>query len=163
MPLVCDPHFSLGHNPPVASDFAGSGPTRFSSCNPAVGDRCNAVLIAGAANTPFSFGRVVGVNQGSTGLVVSSACNGPCGTAPPSPVDVVLVIDRTSSMNGTDTTNAKAAANSLVSVLRPGAAVAGARDPRTVHHVRRLRRPERPARSAPRRRRRTCGAGSPWG
>ncbi len=119
VPLVCDPHFSLGHNPPVASDFAGSGPTRFSSCDPAVGDRCNAVLIAGAANTPFSFGRVVGVNQGSTGLVVSAACNGPCGTAPSSPVDVVLVIDRTSSMNGTDTTNAKAAANSLVGVYDP--------------------------------------------
>ena len=119
VPLVCDPHFSLGHNPPLASDFAGSGPTRFSSCNPAVGDRCNAVLIAGAANTPFSFGRVVGVNQGSTGLVVSAACNGPCGTAPSSPVDVVLVIDRTSSMNGTDTTNAKAAANSLVGVYDP--------------------------------------------
>ena len=119
MPLVCDPHFSLGHNPPLASDFAGSGPTRFSSCDPAVGDRCNAVLIAGAANTPFSFGRVVGVNQGSTGLVVSAACNGPCGTAPSSPVDVVLVIDRTSSMNGTDTTNAKAAANSLVGVYDP--------------------------------------------
>ena len=119
MPLVCDPHFSLGHNPPLASDFAGSGPTRFSSCDPAVGDRCNAVMIAGAANTPFSFGRVVGVNQGSTGLVVSAACNGPCGTAPQSPVDVVLVIDRTSSMNGTDTTNAKAAANSLVGVYDP--------------------------------------------
>ena len=47
VPLVCDPHFSLGHNPPVAADFVGSGPTRYSSCNPAVGDKCNAVVIAG--------------------------------------------------------------------------------------------------------------------
>ena len=119
IPLVCDPHFSLGHNPPVAADFVGSGPTRYSSCNPAVGDKCNAVVIAGAANTPFTFGRVVGVNQGSTGVVVSAACNGPCGTNPLSPVDVVLVIDRTGSMSGTDTTNAKAAANSLVSIYSP--------------------------------------------
>ncbi len=119
VPLVCDPHFSLGHNPPVAADFIGSGPTRYSSCNPAVGDKCNAVVIAGAANTPFTFGRVVGVNQGSTGVVVSAACNGPCGTSPLTPVDVVLVIDRTGSMSGTDTTNAKAAANSLVSIYNP--------------------------------------------
>jgi len=121
VPLVCDPHFSLGHNPPVAADFVGSGPTRYSSCDPAVGDKCNAVLIAGAANTPFTFGRVVGVNQGSTGLVVSAACNGPCGTSPISPVDVVLVMDRTGSMSGADTTNAKAAANSLVSIYNPAA------------------------------------------
>ena len=50
---------------------------------------------------------------------MSAACNGPCGTSPLTPVDVVLVIDRTSSMSGTDTTNAKAAANSLVSIYDP--------------------------------------------
>lgn len=119
IPISCDPHFSLGHNPPVAADFTGSGPNRYSSCNPSVGDKCNAVVITGATNTPFSFGRVVGVTQGSTGVVVSAACNGPCGASPLSPVDVVLVIDRTGSMSGTDTVNAKAAANALVGTYNP--------------------------------------------
>ncbi len=52
-------------------------------------------------------------------MVTSVACNGPCGTSPLTPVDVVLVMDRSSSMSGTDTTNAKAAANSLVGVYDP--------------------------------------------
>ena len=34
-------------HPPVAADFIGSGPTRYSSCDPAVGDKCNAVVVAG--------------------------------------------------------------------------------------------------------------------
>jgi hypothetical protein len=119
VPLVCDPHFSLGHNPPVAADFVGAGATRFSSCVPSAGDRCNAVVIAGSSITPYSFGRVVGINQGSTGVVVSAACNGPCGADPTTPVDVVLVMDRTGSMSGADTVNAKAAANSLVSIYKP--------------------------------------------
>ncbi len=118
IPLTCDPSHSLGRAP-VASDFIGAGPNRFSTCDPSLGDKCNVVVVQGAATTPFSFGRVVGVASGSTGVVTSVACNGPCGASPLTPVDVVLVIDRTSSMNGTDTTNAKAAANSLVGVYDP--------------------------------------------
>lgn len=119
VPLVCDPKSALGHTPPVAGDFAGSGSTRFSSCDPAGGDKCNVVVVQGSATTPFSFGRVVGVNNGSTGVVTSAACNGPCGTSPLDPVDVMLVIDRTGSMSGTDTDHAKAAANALVSLYNP--------------------------------------------
>ncbi len=118
IPLVCDPSKSMGRQP-VASDFYGAGPTRFSSCVPKVGDMCNAVFISGAATTPYSFSRVVGVNSGSTGVVTSAACNGPCGKSPVTPVDVMLVMDRTGSMSGTDTTNAKAAANSIVSLYDP--------------------------------------------
>ena len=121
VPTVCDPKGALGHTPPVAADFAGSGPTRFSPCNPSAGDKCNVVVIQGSAITPYGFGRVVGINSGSTGIVTSAACNGPCGTSPITPVDVVLVIDRTGSMSGTDTTNAKAAANSIVSLYDPSA------------------------------------------
>ena len=118
VPAVCDPSKSLGR-PPVAADFAGAGPNRFSSCDPTVGDKCNIVVVSGFATTPYTFARVVGVNSGSTGVVTSVACNGPCGQNPQLPVDVVLVIDRTGSMSGTDTTNAKAAANSLVSLYTP--------------------------------------------
>ena len=118
IPPVCDPHWSLGHTP-VASDFVGAGPTRSSPCNPKVGDRCNTVVVSGAATTPFSIGPVVGVPSGSTGPASSAACNGPCGKPPTGPVDIVLVMDRTSSMSGTDTVNAKAAANAILPVYNP--------------------------------------------
>ena len=89
-------------------------------CNPAtVGNSCNVIVVAGNVTTQYKFGPAIGVASGNTGTVQSAACAGPCGGPPTSPVDVVLVIDRTSSMSGTDTTNAKAAANSIVPIYNP--------------------------------------------
>lgn len=118
IPAVCDPRNALGHYPPVNADFIGAGPTRSSDCDPDRGDRCNAILISGAITNQFSFGRVVGVNQGSTGVVVSAACNGPCGQPPFAPLDVVVVIDRTSSMAG-DENNLRDAARSVLTSYDP--------------------------------------------
>jgi hypothetical protein len=118
IPAVCDPHYSLGHAP-SASDFVGAGAIRVSSCDPRVGDKCNAVAVTGIATTTYVLAPVVGIKTGSTGAVQSAACRGPCGQSPLTPVDVALVIDRTGSMSGTDTKNAKAAANSIVSLYNP--------------------------------------------
>jgi len=118
VPLVCDTSKSLGRTP-IASDFHGAGPTRYAACYPAVGDKCNVVEVSGNRVTPYTFARVVGVNQGNTGVITSAACNGPCGESPVTPVDVVLIMDRTGSMDGTDTVNAKAAANSIVPLYDP--------------------------------------------
>ena len=70
---------------------------------------------------PFRFGGAVGVDEGSTQPVLSAACRGPCGALPVVPVDVVLVVDRTSSMNGVDTTNARTAADSVRGIYNPAA------------------------------------------
>ncbi len=118
VPAVCDPHNKLGHTP-VASDFTGAGPTRVSACDPALGDKCNVVVVAGSATTQYAFAPVLGVNSGSTGTVMSAACRGPCGQSPLTPVDVVLIMDRSSSMSGVDTDNAKSAANQIVSIYNP--------------------------------------------
>jgi hypothetical protein len=89
-------------------------------CAPAtVNNKCNVIVVAGAANVPYQFGPAIGIGSGSTGTVQSASCQGACGGPPTAPVDVVLIMDRTGSMNGADTTNAKAAANSLTSFYNP--------------------------------------------
>ena len=92
-------------------------------CDPSVTatDVCNAVVLKDSVVQPYTFGRVVGINSGSTGSLQAAACTGPCG--PTNPVDVVLTIDRTGSMQG------------LQQTLVDGAdAVLEAYDP-TVQHV----------------------------
>jgi hypothetical protein len=118
VPAVCDPHNALTHTP-VAGDFKGAGPTRVSACDPALGDKCNVVVVEGSATTQYAFAPVLGVDSGSTGTVMSAACRGPCGQSPLTPVDVVLIMDRSSSMSGVDTTNAQSAANQIVSIYNP--------------------------------------------
>ncbi len=89
-------------------------------CDPGVTttDVCNTVQVSGSATRQYGFGPVVGVNNGSTGAVTSAACRGACGSAPTMPVDVVVIIDRTSSMSG-DETNLRNAAYAVLQAYDP--------------------------------------------
>lgn len=118
IPIVCNPRMALAHTP-VAADFKGAGPTRYSICRPDLGDKCNVVVVTGQTTTAYSFGRVVGVNSGNSGAVASAACNGPCGQPPAAPVDLVVIIDRTSSMSSAQIANARAAAKAVLGVYDP--------------------------------------------
>ena len=123
VPTVCDPEYSLGHFPAYA-DFVGAGPTRTSSCDPKTfQDKCNVIVITASAHTAYSFGRVVGVNSGWTGIAQASSCRGPCGASSGVPVDVVMIIDRTGSMSGdgagTQIANVKNGAATVLAVLDP--------------------------------------------
>jgi hypothetical protein len=124
IPIACDPSGALGWTGSTTlaqkeAAFQGAGPTRFSACDPSLGDKCNVVVVTGEATTPYSFGRVVGVDSGSTGTIVSAACNGPCGQPPASPVDLVVLVDRTASMSATQITNARNAAKAILGVYDP--------------------------------------------
>jgi hypothetical protein len=89
-------------------------------CVPTVaGNKCNVIVVSGATSVNYRFGPAMGIGSGSTGTITSAACQGACGGPPTAPVDVVLVLDRTGSMSGADTTNAKAAANSIVTLYNP--------------------------------------------
>ena len=62
---------------------------------------------------PYRFGPAVGVATGTTQQVVTAACKGACGTRSAAPVDLVLLVDRTPSMDSTDIENARRAADSV--------------------------------------------------
>jgi hypothetical protein len=97
IPLDCDPSGSHGAMLTVG-DFTGAGPTRSIDCHPDLGDKCNVIVLTGNVETAYSFGRVVGVDRGDTGLVTSAACRGLCGELPNDAFDVVIVIDDSTSM-----------------------------------------------------------------
>ena len=86
---------------------------------PAEGDTCNTVVMEGDVTVPYRFGSALGLGSGTSQTVISAACKGPCGAKPSSPVDLMLVVDRTSSMSGIDTVNARAAADSVRKAYNP--------------------------------------------
>lgn len=90
----------------------------FHVCNPYAGDLCNAVVLSASDSVNFYFAPVIGINQGSTGAVSSVACRGYCGQAA-TPMDVMMVIDRTTSMSAADLQQAKDAANSVLQIYSP--------------------------------------------
>ncbi|HLA16976.1 MAG TPA: VWA domain-containing protein [Candidatus Limnocylindrales bacterium] len=111
VPAVCDPG-------PGATWISNSS-ISVALCDPAAGDKCNTIVLTGHVTVPYGFGPAIGVNDGSTGVVTSAACKGPCGSPPENPIDIVLVVDRTQSMNGVDTSNARAASHSVRTMLNP--------------------------------------------
>jgi len=109
VPSVCDP------GPGVIWTCNAAVCVAF--CEPSAGDSCNTIVVTGEVTVPYGFGNAIGVPEGSTGTVTSAACKGPCGAAPETPIDVVLILDRTGSMapggDTTDLENMRTAAQSL--------------------------------------------------
>ena len=63
---------------------------------------CNTIRVFQGRTVDFAFAPAGGIQQGSTGNIISVACKGSCGTIAPNPMDVAIVADRTSSMGQTD-------------------------------------------------------------
>lgn len=64
-------------------------------------NKCNTIVVKYDKQVDFTFGPAIGIPTGSTGSIVSAACRGYCGTVKPNPMDVVVMADRTPSMNDT--------------------------------------------------------------
>jgi len=111
VPAACDP----GSN----ATWTVDGDRAYATCNPAAGHVCNTLVISGPAEVDYNFAPVLGILTGSTGARSAAACKGLCGEPPEVPLDLVMIVDRTGSMNGVDTDNARNAADSVRDILRP--------------------------------------------
>ena len=89
-------------------------------CDPSVsGVTCNTIVLVANDSIDYHFGRAIGVDSGTTQQVLSAACVGPCGAAPTVPVDLVLIVDRTGSMDATDLNDAKNGAYEVLKIYDP--------------------------------------------
>lgn len=111
VPAVCDPG--------PGAIWSCNSTICTAPCDPSAGDTCNTIVLDGTTTVPYHFGPAVGILSGTTKTVTSAACKGPCGAKPSTPVDLVVVVDRTQSMNGVDTTNARSAADSVRKAYNP--------------------------------------------
>ncbi len=90
----------------------------FHACNPFTGELCNTVVVRASNLVPFFFAPVLGIGEGSTGSVAGASCKGFCGQ-PSSPLDVAMVLDRSTSMTSGDMANLKNAALSVLTFYDP--------------------------------------------
>ena len=114
IPEVCDPGVVAANAWRCADGICAA------TCDPSgFGTSCNTIVLAGTTSVDYTFGRVIGVNEGSTEQVLAAACVGPCGAQVRGPVDLVLIVDRTGSMDATDLADAKNGAYEVLKIYDP--------------------------------------------
>ena len=113
IPGVCDPGPDIG-----ADDWVCADGKCAAVCVPADGDTCNTIVMEVQKTIDYAFAPAIGVDEGET-EVLSAACRGTCGGPLTGPLDLILIIDRTTSMSDDDLANAKAASRSLLGFLDP--------------------------------------------
>jgi hypothetical protein len=100
IPAVCDPG-------PGAAWTCNSDGICWAFCDfSSPSNKCNTIVVGANKDVPFYFGPVLSTLGGSqcfydecnTGAIRAAACRGACGGPPGTPLDVVLVIDRTMSL-----------------------------------------------------------------
>lgn len=98
IPSTCNP----GAPPYTAANYRGlvcDEVLCFIPCRASTTTKCNTIRVADEKIVPYRFAPAIGYDEGSTGAVVSVACKGSCGTEQPNPLDIVIMADRTASMN----------------------------------------------------------------
>lgn len=86
---------------------------------PPSSDICNSMTVAATETTDYAFAPLIGLDQGETGLLLSSACKGACGVETATEADLALVVDRTGSMRPQDIDALKTAAQIFYELLSP--------------------------------------------
>jgi hypothetical protein len=121
IPAACDPG--------TGTSWTCQGGLCYSLCDPSqTGRKCNTIVVSASKQVPFYFAPALKVltngteciyDECSTGTIKAAACRGACGLTFSAPLDVMIVLDRTSSMTSTDLANAKAGAQSVLSLYNP--------------------------------------------
>lgn len=106
-------------NPGVNGSFTCANGRCVSLCVPSEGDECNTIVVSGDKTVPFSFAPVLGIFEENTGNIRAAACRGSCGGGATAPLDVVLILDRTGSMDAGELADAKTAAKSVLQLYNP--------------------------------------------
>ncbi len=112
VPAACDPG---------SHTFTCSSSTWTCSaqCVPSQGNKCNTVVVGASEDVTFLIAPIFDMFHHSTGDIRAAACRGACGGPPTGPVDLLILIDRTSSMSSADVTNAQNAANAILGLYNP--------------------------------------------
>jgi hypothetical protein len=126
IPSTCDPG--------VGATWACADGLCISWCEFVGGNKCNVMGVQATREIPLVFTTLLGMPPLEVTASRVGACNGPCGLPPTQPLDVVIIIDRSSSMSAQDMTDAKAAALASLEIFNPelqfvALAVLGAGDP----------------------------------
>lgn len=111
IPGTCDPGTG---NPWTCADHLCISWCEFTGSN-----RCNVLVIEASRDVPLIFTSLLGLPPLEITASRTGACNGPCGAPPTTPLDVAIIIDRSSSMSSSDMANAKDAALTALEVFNP--------------------------------------------
>ncbi len=123
LPGVCDPG--------IGALFSCDGGLCISTCAFLGSNRCNMLVVQASKEVPLFFTNVLGLPPIYITASRNGACKGFCGNAPNTPLDVIIVIDRSGSMSSLDLADAKAGARAVLEIFDPqyqhvGLAVLGA-------------------------------------
>ena len=119
IPAVCQPGAGASWN--------CAGTSCVAMCVFTGANKCNTVVVGADKDVPFFFGPALSSLGGdtcffdecNTGSIRAAACRGACGLPPSSPLDAVIVLDRTGSMSATELANAKTGAKAALGVFNP--------------------------------------------
>lgn len=111
VPSACDPG--------AGASWTVRGSMAVSPCAAASGAKCNVIVVKARNTVDFHLAPAVGIDSGSTGTMTSSACTGACGSPSHAPVDLVMILDRTSSMSAGDVASTRNAANAVLKAYNP--------------------------------------------
>jgi hypothetical protein len=98
IPQACNPGPPSPPAPPTLTGFICADGVCAAPCNPDLGHKCNTIVLETDKTTDYAFAPVIGIDSGDTS-VLSAACRGTCGGGAAGPIDLMIIIDRTGSMN----------------------------------------------------------------
>lgn len=113
VPTVCGPNGTTWE-----TGWVSRGKRVLHACDPDAGDLCNGLVVSASDEVHYYFAPIFGIGDGGTGAVSAAGCTSGC-VAGTSPVDIVLVFDRSASMTDSDMENARSAALNMLGGFDP--------------------------------------------